>query len=235
MTPASVKHVLRHYCLMGVMRFLFPVPKRRDLRRLGSDYGGWTIPVDLLDENSICYLAGVGLDISFDLELIDFLGCSVYAFDPTPRAVEYIKREASGNSKYVFEPVGLWRENQKKRFYVPADSSAVSHSIVNLHGTDEYFEAVCETVPTVMARLGHDHIDLLKLDIEGAEYDVLDEMFSAGIYPAVLCVEFDQPCSFSKTRHFVNRLLIDYELYTREGWDFHFVKRHRSRPALLSP
>jgi FkbM family methyltransferase len=214
---------------MGVLKYMFPVMKRRDARRLGSDYGGWTIPVDLLDENSICYLAGTGLDISFDLELIDLLGCQVYAFDPTPGAVDYVSREVPVGVRYLFEPIGLWSENTTKQFYAPRDASAISHSIVNLHGTADYFEAPCETVPTVMRRLGHQQIDLLKLDIEGAEYDVLDEMFRADVYPVVLCVEFDQPCVFSKTRQFVNRLLRDYDLYAREEWNFHFVRKQAFR------
>lgn len=225
MTPTSVAHVLRHYFLMGVMKCMFPIAKRSDARRLGSDYGGWTVPLDLLDQSSICYLAGTGLDVSFDLELIDLLGCRVYAFDPTPGAVDYVRKTVPADAPYSFEPIGLWSENATKQFYAPRDSSAISHSIVNLQGTEDYFEAPCETVPTVMQRYGHQHIDLLKLDIEGAEYDVLDQMLRANVYPAVLCVEFDQPCAFSKTRKFVRRLLKDYELYAREEWNFHFVRR----------
>jgi hypothetical protein len=40
------------------------------LERLGSDYGGWYVPIDRLAPHSICYLAGVGEDITFDLALI---------------------------------------------------------------------------------------------------------------------------------------------------------------------
>jgi hypothetical protein len=31
------------------------------------------------------------------------------------------------------------------------------------------FDAAVETLPTLMGRLGHDRIDVLKMDIEGAE------------------------------------------------------------------
>ena len=40
-----------------------------------------------------------------------------------------------------------------------------------------------------MKELGHDRLDLLKLDIEGAEYAVLDGLVEAGITPTVLCVD----------------------------------------------
>ena len=39
--------------------------------------------------------------------------------------------------------------------------------------------------------LGHTHIDLLKLDIEGAENKVLNNMLDDNIFPKYLCIEFD--------------------------------------------
>lgn len=41
-----------------------------------------------------------------------------------------------------------------------------------------------------MSSLGHDHIDLLKMDIEGFEYDVFDQMLELGISPRCILVEF---------------------------------------------
>jgi len=41
-----------------------------------------------------------------------------------------------------------------------------------------------------MQEHGHTHIDLLKIDIEGAEYQVLDNMLHENILPTILCIEF---------------------------------------------
>src|SRR3982751_577839 len=62
---------------------------------IGSGYGGWTIPVGLLDSSSVCYCAGVGTDVSFDLGLIERYGCDVFAFDPTPAAVDHVQQLAA--------------------------------------------------------------------------------------------------------------------------------------------
>ena len=35
----------------------------------------------------------------------------------------------------------------------------------------------------IMAKLGHSSLDILKIDIEGAEYDVIEDMLSSGIRP----------------------------------------------------
>ncbi len=64
------------------------------------------------------------------------------------------------------------------------------YSVANLHHTEDYFEAPCRSLPSIMRELGHEHIDFLKLDIEGAEYEVLQSVLAGIVAPYVLCVEF---------------------------------------------
>jgi FkbM family methyltransferase len=164
---------------------------------------------------SVCYCVGAGEDISFDLQLINRFGCSVYTFDPTPKANRHFELlrnntflnkttfingvgsedyqcDASTLSRLHFFPYGLWSETKTMRFYAPKDPSHVSHSLVNLQRTQEYFEADCRTVKQVMSDLNHSRITLLKLDVEGAEYKIIDSMLADAIFPIILCVEFDE-------------------------------------------
>jgi len=69
----------------------------------------------------------------------------------------------------------------------------VSHSVLNVQRTREFFTAACLSLESLMARFGHERIDLLKLDIEGAEGPLLDAMLAGPLRPGVLCVEFDRP------------------------------------------
>ena len=55
----------------------------------GGDHG-WVVDKSLLNSDSVIYSVGVGANIDFDLELIDSLGVTVHAFDPTPRSVESV-------------------------------------------------------------------------------------------------------------------------------------------------
>ena len=113
-----------------------------------------------------------GEDITFDLGIIERFGCYVVAFDPTPRAIAHVAEHAADEPRFTFRPVGLWSEDTSLRFFAPRDPAHVSHSAVNLQRTETYFEAEVRTLPTLMHELGHDRIDLLKLDIEGAEHGV---------------------------------------------------------------
>ena len=74
----------------------------------------------------------------------------------------------------------------------PAKSSHVSHSIVNLQKTKQFFEAECLRLASLMRRMGHERIDLLKLDIEGADTPCSGTLLEDGIHPRILCVEFDE-------------------------------------------
>ena len=78
------------------------------------------------------------------------------------------------------------------RFYSPENPAHVSHSIVNLQRTESYFEADCRTIKTLMQTFGHTDVSLLKLDVEGAEYEILTSLLDSNIHPAILCVEFDE-------------------------------------------
>jgi FkbM family methyltransferase len=221
------------------------------LLRLGTDYGGWVIPEDALREDSVVWCAGAGEDISFDLALIARYGCRVHCIDPTPRAIAHVEALAeraqrgeampiNGRPEHTYEgvtpevmaklsfhPVGLWHRDDTLRFYAPKRREHVSHSAVNLQGTESFFEAVCRSPRSLMRELQHERIDLLKLDIEGAEHSVIDHLLDEGIHPAVLCVEFDYAARGKRRRAAVRRLWrlaeVGYHLMWHRDWNVTLV------------
>ena len=46
------------------------------------------------------------------------------------------------------------------------------------------------SLTTIVGKLGHDRIDLLKMDIEGAEYEVLEGLLDSPVLPTQLLIEF---------------------------------------------
>lgn len=196
------------------------------LERIGSAYGGWYVPVEWISPHSVCYLAGVGEDITFDLGLIQATRCQVHAFDPTPRAARHVATAAQGVAAFHFHEVGLWSDETVKRFYAPRDPRHVSHSLVNLQKTETYFDAQCRPIDAIMRDLGHDRIDLLKLDIEGAEHEVIASMLAGGIRPGIVAVEFDQPVPYRRMRDTFKKLLSSgYAFVKMDNLNLTFVQR----------
>ena len=158
----------------------------------GRGYGAWKIPGVVIRPGMLVYAAGVGLDTTFDEDLVRRHGAVVHAFDPTPRAIGHGRALEARLPGFHFHPVGLWKEDAELVFHAPANPLHVSHSITGLHGENPGFKGLCRRVRTLMNELGHDTIDLLKMDIEGAEYEVLADLLDSAIPVRAVCVEFDE-------------------------------------------
>ncbi len=197
-----------------------------ELKRFGTDYGGWTVPVNLLGERSICYCIGIGIDASFDFALIEQFGGNVFSFDPTPKAIAYMERAQYDHTRLRFLPIGVWNEDTQLRFYSPANPEETSHSVFDLHGTGKHFTAECRKLSTIMQDLGHEHIDLLKLDIEGAWRKVIQNIVDEQISISILCVELDSPVTLARVLRIIRMLgSIGFDLVHFEKVNYLFVKK----------
>ncbi len=174
----------------------------------------------------LCYCGGVGEDVTFDKGIIERFGLTIHAFDPTPRSAVFVEKHLGGESRFTLHRVGLWNEDTVLRFYVPRKPMNVSHSVVNLQRTSEYFRGQVRSLPSMMKELGHDRIDLLKIDIEGAEHFVIRSMLEAGIRPDVICIEIDQPVHIKDLWGTVRRIkAADYALVAVDSWNLTFLRR----------
>jgi FkbM family methyltransferase len=133
--------------------------------------GGWRMVIDGLGQDTIVYSFGVGDNIAWEIAMTERFGCAVHAFDPTPMSVEWISKQKLP-PKLIYHPEGLSTYDGTQRFYNAFKPGKIDMSGVrpNSHG---YHDLPVKRLQTFMRELGHDHIDLLKLDIEGMEYDVL--------------------------------------------------------------
>jgi len=87
---------------------------------------------------------------------------------------------------------GLWHKADKNlKFYMPTNELYVSHTLIENMYSNRYHLVEVDTIKNIMREFNHNHIDLLKLDIEGSEIIVLEQMINDEIFPTYLCVEFD--------------------------------------------
>ena len=167
----------------------YPLQTTVRTRWMGSDYGGFYVVDHLLSKDSIVYSCGVGEDISFDLAVMAQYGLNVYAFDPTPLAIKFIG-ETSVPPLFHFEAIGIGNRDETTKFYLSTDERDISASIIDKQDHAECINVEMQKISTIMKRLTHQRIDLLKMDIEGSEYAVLENMLEEEIFPKQLCIEF---------------------------------------------
>ena len=163
---------------------------RRSCERHGSDYGGWHICPEQIDRHSIVYSFGVGEDVSFDLSLIERYGLQVHAFDPTPKSIRWVESQPLPNN-FIFHDYGVADYDGEAAFYPPENPAHVSHTMLpSSGGPARKILVKVHRLVTIMKMLGHQKIDILKMDIEGAEYAVLADLLNSDIEVSQILVEF---------------------------------------------
>jgi FkbM family methyltransferase len=216
-----------------------------DLVTLGSEYGGSTVPRSALVAGAVAVCAGAGEDITLDVEL-NRAGLDVYTLDPTPRAISHVEAlvlaAQNGESfktvtdtpepynlngfelaNFHFMPVGIWTSDGPVRFFSPQDEHQVSHSIVNLEQSGSYFEAECIDFESLQKTVGRP-IMILKIDIMGAEFDLIKDMMGRKFFVPVLAVELDE-CQYPSRPGAKRRLFGIIDLLKGSGYSFLHLSR----------
>lgn len=167
----------------------FVVRRGFSLCTLGKEQIGcsWTFSPTGLGPQSIIYSGGVGNDISFEHALSERFGCTVHLFDPSPTGIATMSRPENRNPRFQFSPIGLAGSSCTLRLSPPLCPEEGSW-FSNTGGGS--FEARCLDLATLLKQNQHAQIDILKMDIEGAEYGVLDNILDAQIPVRQILVEF---------------------------------------------
>jgi FkbM family methyltransferase len=222
---------LGSYAKAAIGRALLPEPDVDcATERFGSDYGGWEIVPTNITSLSVVYSFGVGEDASFDVALIDEYDLTVHAFDPTPRSIEWVSRQGFSD-RFVMHEYGIAAFDGAASFHPPENPEHVSHTLLDRPKTKARAISVpVRRLSTIMADLGHDRIDIIKLDIEGAEYDVVADISASHIRPRQVLVEFHHRLpgvGVKKTREAIARLRsMGYRLFSvaDSGEEFCFIR-----------
>jgi FkbM family methyltransferase len=189
--------------------------------RFGSEYGGWDVAVELINNYSVVYSFGVGEDASFDLALIEKYGITIHAFDPTPKSIAWVISQGFP-SLFKMHDYGLAHFDGDVSFNPPKNPVHVSHTILTRSETESRSIKVrVKRLSTIVKELHHSCLDLVKMDIEGAEYGVIQDMEESGIRPQQLLVEFHHRfpnVGINKTREAIGRLQrMGYALFSVSG------------------
>ncbi|KAG0040726.1 hypothetical protein BGZ82_010544 [Podila clonocystis] len=122
-----------------------------DIQRVGplADGGKWICGMSLYEEKPrskcVLYSFGVNYETRFEGEMLDRTDCEIWAYDAS---VVRMGPETDGRPHVQFKPYFIGRTDH-------VDNAGKTW----------------KTLRTLMKENGHDWIDILKVDIEGSEYD----------------------------------------------------------------
>jgi FkbM family methyltransferase len=155
--------------------------------------------IDKFTGSSVIIDAGCGYDADLSVQLIRRYGLTSFGLDPTHKhALSLQQLERGSNGKFKHLKVAVASFDGEAMFHESLDN--VSGSLSGEHQnilTDRIASYTVETVSlrNLPLRVGHDTIAYLKLDLEGAEYQLLANLTEAELMPFdQIFVEFHHHC-----------------------------------------
>lgn len=171
--------------------FWYMVSADINLKKIG-DRDSWELNVDAFSRTPFIISAGVGQSISFELQLAKMLPAGkIMLFDPSPTGMKTI-RALTMPSNIEFKGVALNGSIDPIFLGLPDNPEEGSYRslVANNQYSDDLFKVDTTCVQAICDDAQCYEIDLLKLDIEGAEYSVLNALVEGSILPTQICVEF---------------------------------------------
>jgi len=150
------------------------VPK--EVLRWVADKGDETLRLNYqeLNDNSLVFDCG-GYKGEFASNIFSKYCCKVYVFEPVKKYAQNIQEKFSKNPKIKVYPFGLGAKKDNFAISVNENSS----SIFKEGGEKSIAEIIC--FKDFFAENNIDYIHLIKINIEGGEYDLLNHIIETGL------------------------------------------------------
>jgi FkbM family methyltransferase len=177
----------------------------------------WTINDSNINKDSIIISGGVGKDISFERELTSKFGCKIYLFDPSETGIKTMKLKENKLSTFIFHKEGLAGSTKMFTFHQPKNKQEGSFYLTNSKTNSVNFD--CVSLKDFMYFNALGHIDLLKLDIEGFEFQVLESIFDNNIKVKQICFESHYKPLFDSKYNYFDHLKLMLKLKNK-GYDY---------------
>lgn len=150
-------------------------PKRNEMRKWQQQKGDLTHRLDYdLTEASVVFDLG-GYVGQWTSDIFSKYQCNIYVFEPVTEYYDIIRKRFSKNKKIKAFNFGLSNKNETLEIFVHESSSSAfvkgeKAQSMELRRCDEFVQA--ENLK---------NIDLMKINIEGGEYDLLDHILDKGL------------------------------------------------------
>ena len=162
-------------------------------------------------------------------KLADRYDADVHAFEPGPPQLEKLRAKAASRPRLHVHPCGLAGRNMSAALSIDGQASSIydegaESSMIDIRDAAEVFD-----------ELGLDRIDLLKVNIEGAEYDLFDRLLETGWIDRTdrMLIQFHEwhPWAYRRRAGIRRRFRTTHD----QQWDCDFIFefwRHHRLPAL---
>lgn len=196
-----------------------------EIKYLGTEYGGWSLDLDSIKDGDVIIDAGLGEDVSFLEELQKYKRFKVVGVDPTKKSHDYLLVNPVKDMELLKMAIGKSGQDSITIFK-NNNPDHVSESCYKDHASTfgmESYEVKCISFDELIKKYSP---SLIKMDIEGAEYDVLHECVGV----KQICVEFHHHCISSKSKMDTEECI---NFMINKGYDIIAINHDREYTLLL--
>jgi len=154
------------------------------LMLVGTYSQGWVISSAVVANarpSPVVYSFGAGKDVSFDLDLVNAFveekkDPLVHLLEPDPRSLEWLAKQRLPK-RLLLHPFALGRADTDIPFWLldKRSGSSVGNEFSKTRDSDVEITVAARTAATIHRELGDGWVDLYKVDLDGYEYEVLDQ------------------------------------------------------------
>lgn len=215
----SVRNFVGHI-LGGIGGLITEISKRvygKDMAKWFIDEGDKNLRSDYpLDGNSIAFDLG-GYEGFWASEISSKFCCKVYVFEPVLQFAEKIRKRFILNKNIFVFDFGLSGTNKIEKISIDNDRSSI-------YKPGKNFQTIkLVDIEEFMKSNSIEKIDLMKINIEGGEYDLLDKMIETGLTQKVRYFQI-QFHDYFKGAHERRRKILDELATTHElMWNYEWV------------
>merc|ERR1711988_179766 len=203
MLSSNAASAVGHFASMEAQGTTYPAPSEwGEMTRIGTEYGGYPIFLSRMKPDSASFSFGLGKDLSFDIALMKATKGTVHGFDNTPVHMEWWNQEGKESVKdlpFVHHELLLGVEDGSLKLQLPVGhgaSYAPESSSSKGFQDNTAVELPAKMLKTIMAENNIQQLEVLKIDVEGAEWAILDswlaEWGSEGLPACRFMIEFHQ-------------------------------------------
>lgn len=213
--PRAFKNRISTFYKLYLIKDEFTVAAAKWVRDEGDKNLRLTYP---LSNKSIVFDLG-GYEGDFAADIYSKYGCHVYVFEPVKRYYLDCVNRFKENKKIKCFNYGLSNENGS--FLIGNDNDGSSLIRNNTSATCE--EVFIKIFSDELIRLKVEHIDLLKINIEGAEFLILRDIFSKKIISKIKHLQVQFHTFFPDSKILRDEIRAKLSETHVEEWNYPFV------------
>ena len=145
--------------------------------------------------NSDSVVIDIGANYGEVEKVLSEIGCKIYAFEPHPVFFSRLKQQYGDNPNIVLSDSAIWKKDEQRNFYFKRSASALNGGATlmeektNIVDLNLNITVECLDISRLVHSIDKD-IDVLKMDVEGAEYEILERPIETDSYKKIKSISF---------------------------------------------